>query len=167
VLVRTATLFVLALGIAWAAPSAAQLTRSASPGHVSPPASLEDLSWLAGEWLADGITGPAREVYSPPMGGTIAGHFVQSKGDGIMFYEIMTIAQVGPTITYRLKHFHPDLKGWEERDEVREFRFVGRDGDTWYFDGLTISRIGPDQMHGTVKIAQTGKELTFKYRRQR
>ena len=160
----------LAAALAAAAPAAAQQTRSAIPGQASPPAALEDLAWIAGQWAGKGISGPAREVYSPPMGGAIAGHFVQAKGDGIMFYEIITITQAGPTITYRLKHFNSDLTGWEEKKEVREFRFVGREGDSWYFDGLTIRRAGPDEMHSIVNVRQgegRTEELTFRYRRER
>jgi hypothetical protein len=158
------------MSLAAAAPAAAQQTRSAVPGKPSPPAALNDLGWIAGAWVGEGIAGPAREVYSPPMGRTIAGHFVQTKGDGIMFYEILSIAQVGPTITYRLKHFNPDLTGWEEKNKVVEFRFVGREGDTWYFDGLTIRRVGPDEMHAIVKVRHDdgkAEELTFRYRRER
>ena len=169
---RLFALAALAAALAAAAPvpAAAQQTRSAIPGQASPPAALGDLAWIAGQWVGEGISGPAREVYSPPMGGAIAGHFVQAKGDGIMFYEIITIAQVGPTITYRLKHFNPDLTGWEEKKEVREFRFVAREGDSWYFDGLTIRRVGPDAMHAIVNVGQEdgrAEELSFRYRRER
>ena len=166
---KVLALAALAFSLA-AAPAAAQQTRFAVGGKLSPPAALQDLAWIAGQWAGKGISGPAREVYSPPMGGAIAGHFVQAKGDGIMFYEIITIAQVGPTITYRLKHFNPDLTGWEEKKEVREFRFVGREGDSWYFDGLTIRRVGPDEMHAIVNVRQeegSAEELTFRYRRER
>lgn len=153
-----------------AAPLNAQATRSASPGAAPPPAKLADLAWLAGEWSGDGFAGPAREVYSPPMGGVIAGHFIQQKGAGILFFEIVTIAQKGDSLTYRLKHFNADLTGWEEKGVVQEFPLVAVENDSWYFDGLTIRRVGPDEMHGSVRIKPKDgppSELTVKYRRAR
>lgn len=150
--------------------AAAQETRRLELGHASPAADLEDLSWLAGEWLGEGITGPAREVYSPPMGGAIAGHLVQARGDEVLFYEIITIVQSGETLVYRLKHFNADLIGWEERDEVQTFAFVARVGDTWFFDGLTIRRTSPNTMVGAVLAATrygTSREFAFHYRKVR
>src|SRR5262245_59168810 len=98
------------------APAFAQETRSAVEGVASPPAQLADLGWLEGTWVGEGITGPAREVYLAPMGGQMAGHFTQSRGDGVFFYEIVTIVQVGHSLEYRLRHFNADLTGWEEKD---------------------------------------------------
>ena len=94
------------------APAAAQETRSAVPGQAPPPARLADLGWLVGTWEGEGITGPAREVYLPPVRGQMAGHFTQARGDAIWFYEIMTIVEVGNSLEYRLKHFNADLTGF-------------------------------------------------------
>jgi hypothetical protein len=54
----------------------------------------------------------------------------------------MTIVAEGGSISYRLKHFNADLTGWEEKNEVQSFGLVAREGDTWFFDGLTIRRDG-------------------------
>ena len=157
-------------GLALLATSAGsgQETRQAALNHVPPAAALSELAWLAGEWLGHGITGPARETYSTPMGGAIAGHFAQARGDGILFYEFITITQRGRTLVYALKHFNADLTGWEERDEVNIFPLIAREGDTWFFDGLTIRRTGPDTMVGAV-LAQASdgrrQEFVFRYRR--
>jgi len=104
---------ILAVGV-WmlAADSHAQETRRAlKPGDSSPPARLEDLAWLQGQWEGAGLTGPATEVYSSPAGGQIAGHFRQLRDGRVWFFEIMAIAQVGPSLEYRLKHFNEDLTG--------------------------------------------------------
>lgn len=158
----------ISLLLVMGAPAGAQETRSAVEGQPSPPARLADLAWLAGTWEGQGITGPAREIYGNPMGGQIAGHFTQTRGDGIWFYEIMTIVQVGDSLEYRLRHFNDDLTGWEERNEVRRFRLVAVDRDAWYFDDLTIRRDGPDGMVGAVRVRNrdgTSNEVVFRYRR--
>jgi len=159
-------LLLLALG-----PVAAQETRRAAPGAPPPPARLADLAWLAGAWEGEGLGGaPAREVYSPPMGGQIVGHFAQSRGDGIWFYEIVSIAEANGSLEYRLKHFNADLTGWEERDEVRRFPLVAVEDGAWYFDGLTLRRDGEDAMVGAVRIDGddgTSREAVIRYRRAR
>jgi predicted aldo/keto reductase-like oxidoreductase len=38
----------------------------------------------------------------------------------------------------RLKHFHADLKGWEEKDEVREFALVAKEEGAMHFDGMSF-----------------------------
>ena len=150
-------------------PAAAQETRRAV-AETPPPARVADLAWLAGTWEGEGITGPAREVYSAPMGGQMTGHFVQARGEGIFFFELMSIAETGASLEYRLKHFNADLTGWEERNEVRRFPLVAVEADAWYFDGLTIRRDGADGMIGAVRIDNqdgTNHEAVFRYRRIR
>lgn len=147
-------------------PADGQETRAARPEQPSPPAQLADLAWLAGAWAGEGIAGPARETYSPIIGNAIAGHFVQQRGDGVFFYEIMTIVPRNGSLVYRLKHFNADLSGWEEKDEVREFRLVAHEGDSWYFDDLTIRRDGPGHMTGIVNVREkdgTSREIAFHY----
>lgn len=144
-------------------------TRTAVDGQPGPPVSVDELAWLAGSWVGEGLGGTAREVYSPPMGGIITGHFVYQRGDAPGFSEILSIAPRGDSLVYRLKHFHPDLTGWEERDEVVEFPLVAREGDAFYFDGLTIRSDGENGMVAAVRIdrgeAGVG-EAVFRYRQE-
>ncbi|MBY6204838.1 DUF6265 family protein [Halomonas denitrificans] len=144
-------------------------TRTAIDGQAPPAASIDELSWLAGSWVGEGLGGRAREVYSPPMGGVITGHFVFQRGDAMGFSEILSIAPLGDSLVYRLKHFHPDLTGWEEKDEVIEFPLVAKEGDAFYFDGLTIRKDGEDGMVAAVRIDRGDagvSEAVFRYRRE-
>lgn len=73
---------VLAL-LAWAvaAPLAAQETRVGGEGFESPPATLTQMDWLSGVWKganADGET--AYEYWTPPIGATMVGTFIQMNG---------------------------------------------------------------------------------------
>ena len=165
-LTQTVTSILFVLGLA--AMAQAQETRAMKPGAAPPPARLDDLSWLHGHWEGPGIAGPATEVYSAPAGGQISGHFRQLRDGRVWFLEIMAIAQVGPSLEYRLKHFNEDLTGWEEKGTVIRFPLVAVERDAWYFDGLTIKRDGTDGMVGAVRIANkdgTSREAVFKYRR--
>ncbi|MGL4542330.1 MAG: DUF6265 family protein, partial [Polymorphobacter sp.] len=93
----------------------------------------------------------------------------QAKDGSVQFYELMTIAAKGKSLTYRIKHFNPDMTGWEAQDKFVSFDLVETGPDVWYFNGMTIRRTGPDAMTVTVLI-QPDKdkpfEAPFTYRRQ-
>ncbi|BBC71383.1 conserved hypothetical protein [Altererythrobacter sp. B11] len=157
-----------------AVPAAAQdqpaLTRSAQEGAERPAAVIADLAWLAGSWEGPGIGGaPAQESYSAPFGGTMAGTFVQEDGKGgVMFYEFIQLAEDGGSLVMRLKHFGPDMTGWEEPAEFASFPLIAREGGNWYFDGLTLERQGPDVLRIAVRVREddgSTSELLFPLRR--
>ena len=78
--------------------------------------------------------------------------------------------EIGGSLEYRLKHFNADLTGWEEKAEVRSFPLVAREGDAWYFDGLTVRRDGADGLIGAVNARfkdGTQKEFVLRYKRVR
>ena len=58
-----------------------------------------------------------------------------------MFYEIVTITEDGPSLTLKLKHFNKDLTGWEEKNEVREFKLVKKEKNKLWFEGMTFEFI--------------------------
>jgi hypothetical protein len=101
------------------------------------------------------------------MGGAIAGHFIQQDRNGVAFYEIMTIVAEGGSISYRLKHFNADLTGWEEKNEVQSFGLVAREGDTWFFDGLTIRREDPHHDRRGQGEVERRDRARVRYRRVR
>lgn len=141
----------------------------AAAGETRP--GIADLAWLEGAWEGEGIGGAsATEVYSAPAGGQIVGHFRQLKPDGsVMFYELITIGMRGGVLTYALKHFNPDLTGWEERDTVRAFPLSAATDGKWEFSGLTYERTGPDSMAATVTVKQkdgSTQTLAFRFRRK-
>lgn len=144
-------------------------TRTAPEGHVPPPAKAEQLHWLAGIWIGEGIGGaPATEAYSPPGGGSVAGHFVQQDGNGgVQFLEIVQIAEVDGSLVYRLKHFSGELVGWEEKGEMEAFPLVALEENAAYFDGLTVRREG-DTLISAVLVRQDDgsvEEYVFRYAR--
>ena len=133
---------------------------------------LADLSWLEGSWEGTGIGGArATEVYSGVAGGQIVGHFRQLKPDGsVMFYELVTIDEKDGQLRYRLKHFNPDLTGWETQAKVREFVLISATTNRWIFSGLAYERIGQNQMIATVisrRLDGSEEPLEFRFRRKR
>lgn len=146
------------IAIAAAALAAGQNlgVRSLAPGAVSPPARVEDVGWLAGRWIGEGLGGCAEENMAPPVAGQIMGAFRQTKADGsLWFYEFYTIAPKGESISMRIKHFNPDMTGWEEKDGFVEFPLVAIEGEAVYFDGLSYARDGVNALKAAVRISET------------
>jgi hypothetical protein len=141
------------------------------PAHAQTQAKLSDLAWLSGTWEGEGVaSAPAIEVYSPAAGGQMVGHFRQLNPDGsIMFYELITLGARDGVLTYSLKHFNPDLTGWEERNEVRHFPLTSSMNNQWQFGGIVYQRTGTNSM--TVVVAtnkdKPSETLTFRFKRKR
>lgn len=163
----TRTIAVTALLVAWATPALAQNTRSLAEGASSPPATIAAVAWLEGRWVGEGLGGSVEEVYSPPVGDSMVGHFRASNATGTTFYELMTVREENGSLMWRLKHFHPDLRGWEEKDRTIEFPLVAIEGDRLYFDGLTIERVSENEVRQYVLVSSNGQasEAVFVYRR--
>lgn len=131
-------------------------TLKLSAGNKSPVANLEEIGWLAGHWEGEAMGGKTEEIWTLPKGGAMLGVFRFIKNDKIGFYELMTIVQDKDTILLRLKHFNPDLKGWEEKDKTVDFRFVSKKEGIVYFDGMTFKREGDKSL--IIYLALAGKD---------
>lgn len=131
-------------------------------------ASIDDVAWLAGHWRGEGLGASAEEVWLPPLGKRMSAVFRLSRDGSVEFYEIVTLAEEEGTLVLRLKHFGPDLVGWEEKEQVVDFRLVRIDPATAWFDGFTVRRIREDEMHIWVALDRGGESLQeahFRYRR--
>jgi len=135
---------------------------------ASPKASLNSMAWLAGRWLGEAFGGMTEELWSPPAGNSMMGVFRSIVDNKVNFYEIVTIVEENETLLLRLKHFHANLKGWEEKDVTQDFRLVKVTPDRIYFEGFTFEKVSKDKMIAYVVIGskkETQKELSFVYER--
>ena len=170
---HSAVLAVLLGAATGVAPAGAQTSHTEhtlrlDDGTSPPPASVPEAAWLVGRWEGRGLGATAEEAWLPPAGGAMAGVFRLARGDSVMFYELVTLAEEGGSLVLRLKHFGPDLVGWEEKDESVSFPLVRRTDDGLWFDGLTIRREGEDRMRVWVALEREGgdvREALFEYRR--
>lgn len=76
----------------------------------------------------------------------------------MIFFEFMNLDQVGDTFSLKLKHFNPDLTGWETNEEWTTFRLIEVGENTVWFDGLTITRIS-DEIKLYLAITKNGKQI--------
>lgn len=113
----------------------------------SPPATLEAAAWLAGFWTGTGLGGVSEEMWTAPAAGAMLGTFRLIKEGKPVFYEFLTLVEHEGSLLLRLKHFNPDLTGWEEKADSLSFRLLKHGPDEIAFDGLTFRRDGNDRLH--------------------
>jgi hypothetical protein len=112
----------------------------------SPPATLDDMRWFAGHWTGSGLGGFTEETWTAPAAGAMLGTFRLIKEEKPVFYEFLTLVEHEDSLLLRLKHFNPDLTGWEEKGDSIKFRLLKISPDEVAFDGLTIHREGADKL---------------------
>jgi hypothetical protein len=134
---------------------------------VAHSATIEDAAWLAGRWTGSGLGGQLEEVWSPPAGGQMVGHFRLVQDGKPVFYEFILLDVVEGGVRMRLKHFNPDHTAWEDKDAWTTFSPVSASKDKLVFSALTIERTGADTLTMTLKLRQEGKvvEETLKFQR--
>jgi len=84
-------------------------------------AHLEDLAWLEGTWRGRINGDYVEEIWAMPTASAMMGMFRWAAAGKLRFYEFMVIAESGGSIVMKIKHFSPDLSGWEEKNESIEF----------------------------------------------
>ncbi|WP_020526273.1 DUF6265 family protein [Flexithrix dorotheae] len=149
-------------------PCFAQNTLSYDSTGVAPEGNLKDIAWIAGHWKGEAFGGITEEVWTSPLGGSMMGSFKLVVNNEVNFYEILTIAEEGNSLILRLKHFHGDLKGWEEKDETVDFPLVKMTSGKVYFDDFTFERISENEMNIYVVIGHkdgTAEEVKFAYKK--
>lgn len=155
-------------GAAQAAEPLTANTLRLTEGEASPAATIGQMAWLAGAWSGSGLGGDNEEIWSAPRGGVMMGMYRMLQDGQPVFYEFLTLGETDGSLTLRLKHFHPDMRGWEERDESMAFPLVAiRDGRL-YFEGITFEPQGDEV---TIYLAiedgedAPAREEVFRYRR--
>ena len=157
---------------AFAAEQFTPHTLKLTPGESGAPARLTDFAWLTGTWRGAGLGGVNEETWSAPAGGALMGMYRLIKDDRVVFYELLTLVHSGDSLLITLRHFHPDLRGWEERDETVRMPFIKKEGGKFFFDGLTMEPAANGALTIYLAIESKGseekpvREATFSYQRQ-
>jgi len=133
----------------------------------SPETTLECLDFVAGHWQGKAFGGIVEEIWTPPLGGSMMCAFKLVVNNDVKFYELCTISEENKTLILRLKHFGGDLKGWEGKDEVVDFKLVKVEQGKVYFDGFTFEKVSYDEINIYVVIENNGEknEMRFNYHR--
>ena len=129
--------------------------------------SLEDIKWITGHWSGNAFGGEVDEIWSEAKGNAMMGMFRLVSEGTTSFYELMVIREVDNSLVLQLKHFHHNMKGWEEKDETVDFPLLKMEKNKVWFDGLTFEKISENQMIVNVIIDEDKPEgMNFIYYRQ-
>ena len=144
-------------------------TLTASADIKSPPATLAAARWLIGHWKGTGLGGVSEEIWAEPAGGVMMGMYRLVLNGSPSFYEFMHLAEENGSLVLKLKHFNPDLTGWEEKDRWVTFRLVKLGPNEAYFGGLTFRRLSENTLEIFLALRQNGKvrEERFELQRQK
>lgn len=115
-------------------------------------------AWLAGHWTGDGFGGVSEELWSPPSeNGTMMGVYRHHKGDGSLnFYEFLTLDSTG----MKLKHFTPELTGWETKEDFVHFQLVEFTENKIVLKGLVFERMSDTEMEIRLDLKNGDKQWT-------
>ena len=119
------------------------------------PGLIGQAEWLAGRWVGEGLGGIVEEVWSPPRGGQMVGHFALFRDGAPVFYELLLIDEQPDGLRMRVKHFNPDFTGWEERGGWHSFEPVAAAPGSLVFRGLAL-RLHDGQLLITLTMRDRG-----------
>jgi len=112
----------------------------ASPGGAPPPARIDAGAWLEGTWVGAGLGGTSEEAWLAPLAGNMAGVYRGVRNGRVTFFEIVTLVEAGQSLAIRLKHFGPDLRGWEPKEKTIDFNLLRTEPGALYLDGMAYRR---------------------------
>lgn len=130
--------------------------------NISEPAAnpifdINDYTWLVGSWEGDGFGGISHETWEKPINGTMMGMYRHINAEGeLVFYEFLLLDETG----LRLKHFNPDLTGWEEKDHMTTFEMISFSKDKIELKGLTFERTSDTEMVISLKMSRSDEVYT-------
>lgn len=161
---------ILFLALAVSASAQTKLTENTlklDEGMSGGSATIADFDWLIGTWSGTGLGGTVEEIWSKPQNGVMMGMFRMFSGGKVNFYEFITLEPKGGSYVMRIKHFTPELVGWEEKDKTVDFPFIKKDGGRYYFGGATFV---PNGAKLAIYLAMRGRdgayrEAKFEYKR--
>ena len=123
---------------------------------------LENIAWIAGTWHGEAFGGITEEIWSKPSGGSMMATFKLINDGKVTFYEIEIIREIENSLV--LKHFGPDLKGWETKDETVDFPLIEITETKVVFEGMTFEKVGDAEMNIYVDIKdKDGNVETVKF----
>ncbi|MEQ8524997.1 DUF6265 family protein [Gracilimonas sp.] len=118
---------------------------------------IDDFSWLVGSWTGDGFGGISHETWAEPVNGTMMGMYRHINADGeLVFYEFLLLDET----ELKLKHFHPDLTGWEEKDDMTSFEMISFTKDKIEMKGLTFEKKSDTEIVISLRMRRNGEPHT-------
>jgi hypothetical protein len=141
--------------------SAPANTLKLAAGMSPPVATIDAVKWIAGSWRGDAFGGVAEEMWGQPEGDSMMGSYRLVIDGKVIFYEIQTIVEQDNSLVFRLKHFNPDLSGWEEQQAAAavSFPLVKIARHEVYFDGLTFRKLDNGSLQVFLRTSKSDQRV--------
>jgi hypothetical protein len=126
----------------------------------------EDHTWITGHWIGEGFGGEMEEIWSDPApDGTMMGMFRHKTGEGeITFFEFFILDSSG----MKLKHFNPDMSGWEEKNDHVTFEKIHYSSSKINLKGLTYEKLTENEILVILDMkTKSGEIKTEQFRMRR
>ena len=149
--------FLIVLSLVSLAACATPRTNDATTAHP--------FSWLAGNWVGKGLGGDVQETWLPARGKSMVGVFRLTENDEVTFYELITIDNEANGAVMRLKHFHANLHGWEEKNEVETWPATILGKHSVRFGPVDYTLVGDDALNVVVRIEGQPEPMKLAFRR--
>lgn len=131
-------------------------------------APMPDASWLEGCWEGEGLGAQVTECWMSAPDGRMTGMFQLLNPDGSQrFSEILTIAPFEDGVALRLKHFNPDLTGWEAQDGFLDWPLVEAGERRIAFRGLEFHLDPEDRLIILLDVRRNGEVVTERFTLER
>ena len=143
----------------------AQNTLTYNDEKGSEKATLNDIKWLEGNWTGEAFGGTYEENWSEPLGGTMMFNFKLVAEGKVVFYELGHIIEKNGTLLYQIKHFDATLKGWEEKDQSEDFRFIKKEKNRLYFDNFTFEKVSENEVNLYAYFEDSKEEVVFNFKK--
>ncbi len=128
-------------------------------------ATLKDIEWLAGNWKGEAFGGQFEENWSKPSAGSMLFNFKLVADGKVVFYELGHIIEKDKTLLYQIKHFDSNLKGWEEKDQSEDFRFIKKEKNRMYFDHFTFEKVSDNEVNLYAYFEDSKEEVVFNFKK--
>lgn len=129
---------------------------------------LADVAWLVGSWQGTAFGSQFEEVWNPASAHSMVGMFkLYDKDQGVNFYELMLLKEVGDSLELWVKHFSADFTAWENKADKVNFKLVKVESDAVHFSGLSFYQNGEDKIDGYIVMkdkdgSQTEHHIAYK-----
>lgn len=132
---------------------------------ASPAARVDDLAWLAGQWISEADGRWTEESWTAPRGGVMLGHSRSGRGDALRAFEFLRIAAGADGV--------PAYIAQPGGRAPVAFALVQRDATSATFENaahdypqrITYARDG-DTMTATISLIDGSKPMLWTFRRR-
>ena len=126
--------------------------------EIRPAATLDDVSWLVGNWSGEAFGQTFEEHWNPPTAGSMIGFFKLMDDGEVSFYELLLLVEEEGSLSLKVKHFSRDFVAWEDKQDYVDFRFVKSEQNAVHFSGISFYREDEDNMHAYI-VFRDGDEI--------